>query len=126
MTTPAPRRSETPAMARRICFAQGEVPCGICGVKLEPTDKTIREHLHALARGGKDDEGNMAYVHFKCADEKTNGKGATTLGSDSHEIAKTKRLVSGGRKRKGRKLQSRGFDKTRSKKLNGEVEKRIV
>lgn len=82
-------------MARRICFAQGTVICPLCGCQLMPNDQVIREHLHPLALGGGDDEGNMAYVHRACADRKTNGSGpkATTYGSDKHAIAKAKRLA---------------------------------
>ena len=81
-------------MARAICFDQGVVPCPLCGKRILSKHKVIREHMHALALGGKDDLDNMKYVHKACADIKTNGKGpkATTYGSDSHAIAKTNRL----------------------------------
>ena len=49
--------------------------CALChqlvhGVK----EKWIVEHMVALELGGADDESNMAVVHNRCADEKTNGK----------------------------------------------------
>jgi hypothetical protein len=100
------RRTETPAMARQICFAQGVVICPLCGKRILPTDKVIREHMHALALGGADDLENMRYVHKSCADVKTNGKGpkATTYGSDKHAIAKAARLE---RERMGEPKRSR-------------------
>lgn len=81
-------------MARAICFEQGLVLCPLCGKRILKEHKVVREHMHALALGGKDDLENMRYVHKDCADIKTKGKGpkATTYGSDIHAIAKTRRL----------------------------------
>lgn len=47
---------------------------------------------------------------------KTNGTKATTAGSDKHAIAKVKRLNGETPKRKGQKIQSRGFPKRSGKK----------
>jgi 5-methylcytosine-specific restriction endonuclease McrA len=119
------RRSETPAMVRRILFRQGVVPCCLCGKRLKPEDKVIREHMHALALGGPDEEDNMGYAHEECAARKTNGTPATTYGSDKHAIAKVKRLRGETKQdRPKRKIQSRGFDKSMTRTFKGEVRAR--
>lgn len=119
------RRSETPAMVRRILFRQGVVPCCLCGKRLKPEDKVIREHMHALALGGPDEEDNMGYAHEECAARKTNGNGATTYGSDKHAIAKVKRLTGEtGQGRPKRKIQSAGFRKDIKRTFKGEVRAR--
>ncbi len=55
-------------------------------------DKVIREHMHAVALNGPDEEANMGYAHFACSDKKTNGSKATSYGSDKHAIAKAVRF----------------------------------
>lgn len=119
------RRSETPAMVRRILFRQGVVPCCLCGKRISPADKVIREHIHALALGGADEEDNMGYAHEECAARKTNGNGATTYGSDKHAIAKVKRHRGETKQdRPKRKIQSRGFRTDITRTIKGEVRPR--
>jgi len=119
------RKSETPAMVRRILCAQGDIKCPLCKEPLLPTDKLIREHMHALGLGGPDTEDNMAYVHKKCANKKTRGSGATTAGSDIGNIAKINRITgkTGQNKRKV-EIANRGFPRHLRKKMNGKVEER--
>jgi len=103
------------------------------------------------ARGGKGDTipacNDPAFIQaVTCAVHKmrTSGPGYTSYGSDAHERAKGKRIT--GKKaarfsgpprgvdigtepvrepkKPGKTIQSRGFDKTRRRKLNGEVEVR--
>ncbi|MBO6542342.1 MAG: hypothetical protein JJ939_11495 [Alphaproteobacteria bacterium] len=100
------RKAETPAMVRRIMIAQGVIPCCLCGRRLAPGDKLIREHLHALALGGPDDEKNMGYAHEECAKFKTTGRKHMADG-DSQKITKQNRLARGGKTKRGPKLQSR-------------------
>ena len=99
------RKSETPAMARRIMLSQGVVSCPLCGKRLKAKDTLIREHMVPLALDGADEEENMRYVHKLCADKKTTGRKHMSDG-DSHLITKSKRLANGGKKRRGRELKS--------------------
>jgi len=55
---------------------------------------------------------------------KTNGTKSTSYGSDKHEISKARRIAKGGKTRRGPKIPSQGFDKTRKRKFNGTVERR--
>ena len=91
------RKSETPAMVRRIMVQQGVIPCCLCGKRLMPGDKLVREHLHALALGGKDEEDNQGYAHEECAQKKTTGRKHMADG-DNQKISKSKRLANGGKK----------------------------
>ncbi len=96
--------------------------CPLCYKPILPGGKTICEHLHALALGGDDTPENRRLVHWSCADIKTRGTKATTAGSDIQQIAKGKRLRGEtGQGRMKRKIQSRGFDKTKTRRLDGTV-----
>lgn len=86
------RKSETPAMVRRIMCRQGVIPCCLCGKRLKPEDKLVREHLHALALDGADEEENMGFAHAECAQKKTTGRKHMSDG-DSHLITKSRRLA---------------------------------
>lgn len=83
-----------------------------------------REHVIPLALGGTDDPLNAAYSLAAAHKKQTNGTKATSYGSDKHAIAKIKRLKAGGRKSKGPKLKSKGFNKQLTRKFSGEVVKR--
>lgn len=118
--------------------------CPLCGEKLGPLEGLDWDHETALALGGADDETNLRAVHRTCHRVKTSGNGASTAGTDIGKIAKVNRITdkkaarfSGPARgieigaeptreaRKPRKtIQSRGFDKSRRRKLNGEVEVR--
>lgn len=108
------RKSETPAMARRIAFAQGVVICPWCGKRIKAKDEVIREHIQPLALDGSDIEDNMAYLHKACAQEKTTGRKHMSDG-DNQKITKAARLERGGKKSRhpmqktGQKIQSRPF-----------------
>ncbi len=102
-----------------VVIGQGAIiPCGLCRIALtiEDVKTAIREHL--LCRYNFPDDrmdewaalSNQAYVHKECADEKTNGKPHTSLGSDAHIKAKSRRLRGEvGQNRVKAKIQSRGF-----------------
>lgn len=72
-------------------------------------DRIEREHYIELALGGDDAPYNCAYSHAACHKAVTNGTKATTAGSSKQRIAKVKRIQAGGRKKRGPRLQSRGF-----------------
>lgn len=111
------RRAPTVAMIRRVILAQAAeqgrpVLCGCgCGEPLNEAEGIIREHVHALALGGADEEENMRLFRAPCARLKTIGTAATTAGSDIHMIAKGKRLRGETCTGPKAKIRSRGFPK---------------
>jgi len=92
----------------------GRCGCG-CGGKLDAlSEGVIDEHVIPLARGGSNDLENRALWRKPCAVEKTKG--------DRTADAKVKRLR--GETCAGepaRKLQGRGFDKTRTRGFDGKI-----
>ncbi len=97
------------------------IECALCHDPIFPSHKTIREHMHALGLDGPDTPDNWRLVHRPCADRKTNGTKATTAGSDKNLMAKHRRLTGKNKPRRKRKIQSRGFDKTKTRRLDGTV-----
>ena len=105
---------------------RGQCGCG-CGQPLSYSEGVIGEHVYwmvALGNDGKPD----ALWRKPCADKKTNG-----VCGDKWRIAKVKRIAAkktqadkrakNGPKLKGngKPIRSRGFEKTRTRKMNGEV-----
>ncbi len=96
-----------------------EIPCFRCRMPLIPGQKIEREHVLEIALGGKDEPDNCAYSHKWCHFAITNGTKATTAGSSKQRVAKVRRIVAKatgekkpGRKwPKGRKMQSKGFER---------------
>jgi len=101
--------------------------CG-CGEPLDDANEgVIREHVFLMVALGNDDKPDSIW-RFPCADKKTNG-----LCGDKWRIAKVKRIRDKRTQRdrllargysliQGRsKLDSRGFDKSLSKKMDGTV-----
>ena len=94
-----------------------------CGKRLPDLELIDFDHIQALSRGGDNDLTNFRPLCEECHKFKTQGNGATTLGSDDHEKAKTDRLVNernGLPKTKqkarkynwpSRKLKSRGWER---------------
>lgn len=86
-------------------------------ITLENVGRLEREHIIPLALGGADDPSNAGYTLKENHAIQTNGTKATSYGSDKHAIAKVKRLRGERKGRpkkawpKGKKLQSRGFQK---------------
>lgn len=81
------------------------------------------DHIQPLALGGDNSTENFQALCIPCHDKKTNGVAATTHGSDKFNIAKAGRIARGGKK-KSPGPKSRGFDKTRRKRMSGKVERR--
>lgn len=81
---------------------------------LRSLDQIEWDHYIPVALGGTDNFGNIRPVHAACHQKKTSGTKATSYGSDIHAIAKTKRIAKGGKKRKGRKMPSRPFQKRKA------------
>lgn len=86
----ATRRKLTTLDKLKILVAQAR--CPLCGERLGDLSGLDFDHVQALARGGSDTLDNIRATHTACHRVKTSGTAATSLGSDVHEIAKTKRL----------------------------------
>ena len=120
------RRATTVANMREMLLAQAAqsghpIPCALCSHKILPGDKTIREHMHALGLGGFDVPDNWRLVHKPCARKKTIGTKATSAGSDTQLMAKHRRLTGKNKPKRKHEIQSRGFDKTKTRRLDGTV-----
>jgi formate-dependent nitrite reductase cytochrome c552 subunit len=125
------RRAMKEAEVFEILLAQGAViECAVpwCRRLIKSRTDCQRDHYHALKLGGEDVPSNMQYICLDCHKLKTNGTKATTAGSDKARIAKVKRITSGGRKRRGRKITGRPLPANRGgrfkKKMSGEVVER--
>jgi hypothetical protein len=118
--TPRETRDMMDAQSRRCagCMA----PIGVWFGK--PKIPFIAEHTFPVALGN--DQKPDCLLCRCCADRKTNGSPATSYGSDKHAIAKCRRIRKklAGTQRKGRPLQSRPFDKSLRKRMDGTVERR--
>lgn len=90
--------------------------CG-CGVKLTRGEGYQFDHTTALALGGADSPDNLRALRVPCH------KGVTS--TDIRMISKANRqrkFHEGTKKRRGRKLQSRGFDTRLRRRVDGRVE----
>ena len=112
-----PRRLFTKKQKAEI-FLRAEGHCELCERKLGPDEPWVAGHELAHGLGGKTNVENGRVECVKCS------KG--TAAKDHAVCAKADRQ--GGRKgqqarraKNGSRLQSRGFDKTLRKKMNGEV-----
>ena len=86
--------------------------CG-CTASLEASG-AIGEHTVQVWLGNEDKPDRLLCV--PCAKIKT--------ARDARERARCKRLAKGGKTRRGPKIQSRGFDKTLTRGLDGKVRER--
>lgn len=114
------------------------VTCHVCSQPIFPGQPIDWDHYKPLALGGSHSYENLMPLHRDCHRKKTRGTGATTAGSDIGKISKERRIIRTQKfavhkpmdqadealwsigtakpKRKfpkGRKLQSRGFEKAK-------------
>ena len=104
--------------AQLILEQQGLCGCG-CGEKIILAPRMTRdEHLHQLATGGSNDLKNRSIWRPECVDVKNR--------SDAHARKKGRSLLKTTKKsqRPKKKIQSRGFDKTKTKGFDGKVRAR--
>ena len=109
---PTPRASMTKARRLRIYIAcNGRCTCG---AKVEMAG-TVIDHRIPLFMGGADDDSNLRFLCAACDRVKTSG--------DLKGCAKVRRIIAreDGSRRPRQPILSRGFDKTKTKKFNGEV-----
>jgi 5-methylcytosine-specific restriction endonuclease McrA len=118
---PIPVRMKIDSLLFRAVLLGHPILCNVCHAKLSPGDVIEWDHYNPLALGGAHTWANLLPLHKACHRKKTSGTKATSAGSDIHTIAKVKRLANGGKKRRGPKMKSRGFDKTMSRKMDGSV-----
>jgi 5-methylcytosine-specific restriction endonuclease McrA len=110
-----PRKAMSPARKLRI-WSRWSGLCGECG---DPVDAlgpgVVYDHIVALWLGGPETDKNLMPLHRECDRVKT--------ASDARVRAKIKRLhkKAAGFEKKGPRLQSRGFDKTRIRRFGGSV-----
>jgi len=129
-TLPQPERRKP---LTRIQFAtlilaqEGRCGCG-CGKKLQ-ADRIIDEHVQALDFLGSNDLGNRSLWDVDCSKAKTAGdlkaaaKGKRIRGLTGQRARRAKR--GGSSIKSGAKLQSRGFDRTKTKGFDGKVRDRV-
>lgn len=87
--------------------------CPSCGVKFGKLSDVEFDHRIPDAMGGSNTIDNCVPLCKACHKLKTNGKKHTSLGSDKHTIAKSKRLRGETKNGPKKKIQSRGFQTNR-------------
>ena len=80
---------------------------------IEAGERIDIDHVHQLATGGADDESNMRPLHPWCHAIKTR--------EDAKVRGKIRRLNGTTKKRAGKPIRSRGFDRSKTRKFNGTV-----
>lgn len=115
MTKPISRKMAVDSLLYRFVLVTGEyLPCAVCGEPLKPGDDVQFDHAHSDVMGGAHEFQNLRPVHYDpCHKKKTK--------ADIQANAKVKRIVCGGRKKRGPKIKSRGFDKKLTKTFGGKV-----
>lgn len=112
------RQAITDKMKLDCLLYRCTVKCGICGDELYPNDEIEWDHIQALVHSGAHVFTNIRPVHLECHKDKTardiaaKAKGDRILG-----------LTCTGPKAK---IAGRGFDKTRTRKMNGQVVPRVA
>lgn len=121
MTKPISRKMAVDCLLHRVQMQREEMmygmPCGICGEDCLPGQNIQFDHIHSNAMDGQHEYQNLRPVHYDPCHKRKSAK-------DVAALAKTKRIIKGGRKRRGPKLVSKGFDKTLRRTMAGKVEKR--
>jgi hypothetical protein len=118
------RRSITDRMKWKALLDRYSIPCTKCRLRIKADQSIEWDHYWPLALDGPHGFEAIRPLHKECHALKSFGSKATSAGSDIHAIAKAKRIARGGKTKSGRKLQSRPFDKTRSKGFDGTVRER--
>jgi|DEB3_MinimDraft_2_1074329.scaffolds.fasta_scaffold05149_4 hypothetical protein len=99
-----PRKYLT-ALQKLKLFESQKGLCGLCGRKIFPGEKTIVEHMRALALGGTNDIANLCVAHEACAANKTSKEDIPRIRKSKAAKAHTFGFKNDG----GRKLAGRGF-----------------
>jgi len=107
------RTAITPDMKIDCLLYRYAVTCAVCGKDIQPGHEIEWDHVHALVHGGPHIFSNLRPLHAECHKAKT--------ARDIAANAKGKRLRGETCNGPKKKIQSRGFDKTKTRKFNGEV-----
>lgn len=106
------RRTITKAM-RRAVIESFHGRCARCCKSFEPGERVDIDHHHQLATGGADEFLNWRPLHPWCHAIKTR--------EDAKVRGKIRRLNGTTPKRRGKPIRSRGFDTSKSRRLDGTV-----
>lgn len=90
-------------------------------IHLEKPRDFVIEHENQLSISKSNALKNKTLRCKECANKKTNGTKATSYGSDTHARAKIKRIRGETCNGPTKKIQSRGFDKTKTRRFDGKV-----
>lgn len=114
--TATPRKSMTPKR-RAEAFLASNGCCAKCAAKL--TGAYEVDHRVSLWMGGADELHNLECLCVPCHANKTHGH-------DAPARAKTKRLIAraNGTRRERKPIQSKGFDRTKTRGFDGKVRDR--
>ena len=107
------RQAITERMKIDCLLIRGTHTCGICGTKLFWGDALEWDHVQAIVHEGEHSAWDIRPVHPACHKEKTK--------RDVAANAKVKRLRGETCQGPKKKIQSPGFDKTKTRKFNGQV-----
>lgn len=106
------RKSISKAMRARVILAY-HGRCAKCCKRFEAGERIDIDHIHQRATGGEDDFSNYRPLHYACHKIKTK--------ADATARAKIRRLNGTTKKRPGKPIRSRGFDRSKTRKFNGTV-----
>lgn len=108
--------AKVPPRVRLRIFEREGGRCWISGRKIMVGDKWDLDHKVALCNGGTHSEDNL----FPALKDKHKAKTAADVREKS-DVARKRQKHLGIKTNTGRKIQSRGFDKTKTRKFSGEV-----
>ncbi len=111
---PTPRGAMTPKRRLELLLAY-DGKCARCKLKISGMG-WVANHIAPLALGGLDELGNLEPLHKDCDREVTP--------NDLRRIAKAKRQARMMDPSEPGTIKSRGFDRSRRRKMNGTVEMR--
>lgn len=108
----------TPARKRRL-WEKHDGKC-ICGVDVPMFGRGVTyDHAHQLAMGGPEEDDNVRPLCDDCVAVK-NAADAAARG----KVRRIRKKLAGEHKPRGRKIQSPGFRKDITRRMNGKVEPR--
>lgn len=120
------RRSITPQEKIASLRYWGVFICGYCGEAIVFGQPLHFAHGVADALGGSTKPENLRPAHAECHVKATHHKLGkhTTYASENWEIKHANDLAAGPKPRKGRQIQSKGFDRTRTRHFDGTISPR--